>query len=674
MRPRILLALAAGLMCLACDGLKTRPDCEGGRAPSPDILGDALDNDCDGVVDERAVFNDRVHCGGAWHSCVLEPGEVDVLCEAGRCVGVGETAEYEDASECLDGIDNPGADGVGNGIIDDGPHCEALVTNAASTDCNGRAPSAECPPAGITMGDDTPPSTGIKDDDWPRHAVHLTYDFLIDRHEVSRRQFKQHLRAAGRCEGEEQHRLCGLSDELDDPIDEVTWCEAYDYCTAAGKRLPTEAEWSRLAQGRGRPATSYPWSGMPTSQDPPAFPGLGIITPRPNLPIAECQNTGVIAKDCEGEGALPMAPSQQNGGWVVLGDYRPERISPGPPQQVGRAVSVQHVGGNAAEWTFDAFQHYCDLLGVDCFDVAARREAAPRVDPAVSTERDGEVKITRTARGGSYQNPLDSTRYYNRQRHPSIELSAGQGFRCARTFAPTPEARERLAMQPYDASMPSDEWTTCVGNAPPGPRIATPRARLKALCIPELHAAGGAVLGALSYIQNVLTDKLPPSLLVLGFTPLDGGASTLLSFGSAVVVDDDLHWIAGDRSASTRVDGECAPGGCSVSPWPAEAARMSLWSEVDSSYALDLELQDFVPGEIADLGCGITPTTARAGDVLYVAQVTVMPSSTLDIVGNSLPSRLCQYLPDLCVQDGVDCVTACPGWGMTLQMLFRPEP
>ena len=45
------------------------------------------------------------------------------------------------------------------------------------------------------------------------------------------------------------------------PLNCVAWAQAAAYCTWAQKRLPTEAEWSRAAIGRG--ARAFPWGKKP---------------------------------------------------------------------------------------------------------------------------------------------------------------------------------------------------------------------------------------------------------------------------------------------------------------------------------------------------------------------------------------------------------------------------
>lgn len=49
-----------------------------------------------------------------------------------------------------------------------------------------------------------------------------------------------------------------VDDLLDYPAVHISYHDAYEYCTWAGRRLPTEKEWEYAARG-GRVNETYPW-------------------------------------------------------------------------------------------------------------------------------------------------------------------------------------------------------------------------------------------------------------------------------------------------------------------------------------------------------------------------------------------------------------------------------
>jgi len=94
-------------------------------------------------------------------------------------------------------------------------------------------------------------------DDQPAHLVYLDA-YSIDKYEVTNSDYERFAVAT-------RHRKpfhwiggkvpAGL-EKL--PVYNVSWDDAVAYCTFAGKRLPTEAEWERAARG-GVESTMYPW-------------------------------------------------------------------------------------------------------------------------------------------------------------------------------------------------------------------------------------------------------------------------------------------------------------------------------------------------------------------------------------------------------------------------------
>jgi formylglycine-generating enzyme required for sulfatase activity len=82
----------------------------------------------------------------------------------------------------------------------------------------------------------------------PQHVVNLDA-FSIDRHEVTVGEWR-----ASPLRLPEQPTWNAGDDQ---PVLDVTWHEAAEYCEWRGKRLPTEAEWEKAA--RGTDARAYPW-------------------------------------------------------------------------------------------------------------------------------------------------------------------------------------------------------------------------------------------------------------------------------------------------------------------------------------------------------------------------------------------------------------------------------
>jgi formylglycine-generating enzyme required for sulfatase activity/uncharacterized caspase-like protein len=253
-------------------------------------------------------------------------------------------------------------------------------------------------PAGrFQMG--SPAGVG-ESDEHPRHEVTLSA-YCIDKTEVTVKAYAACVEAKA-CSpapltvngtqfsagGVERYsRLCNGDNRPDHPVNCVDWDQATAYCTWAGKRLPTEAEWEYAA--RGNDGRIYPWGNeAPTAK-------------RLNACGSECV---AMAKRDLGEewGALYMASD----GWETtapVGSF-PDGASP---------FEAFDMAGNVWEWTADWFDDYA---------------AAAAANPRGATAGLGRVD-----RGGSWNsnNAGDERTALRAWVSPSDRV-IDVGFRCAR--------------------------------------------------------------------------------------------------------------------------------------------------------------------------------------------------------------------------------------------------
>ncbi|XP_072454722.1 formylglycine-generating enzyme isoform X2 [Notamacropus eugenii] len=149
---------------------------------------------------------------------------------------------------------------------------EANVAEPASPERPPLSPQMAHIPAGVfTMGTDDPQ---IKQDgEGPARRVRIN-SFYMDLYEVSNAEFEKFVNSTGYVtevaaapwwlpvKGANWRHPEGPDSTIlhrqDHPVLHVSWNDAVAYCTWAGKRLPTEAEWEYSCRG-GLENRLYPW-------------------------------------------------------------------------------------------------------------------------------------------------------------------------------------------------------------------------------------------------------------------------------------------------------------------------------------------------------------------------------------------------------------------------------
>ena len=230
----------------------------------------------------------------------------------------------------------------------------------------------------------------------PAHRIYLD-DFAIDRHEVTNRDYRDFVLAAGfpapAFWGQRRHLSAP-----EQPVVGVSWFEAAAYCSWAGKRLPTEAEWEKAAHGAE--LQTYPW---------------GDTWDRTRLRNAD-SSAGVALADFSAWRAWQQASTSDRD------KARPADVGSHP--NGASPYGVMDMSGNVWEWVADWYhaEYYADT---------------PSHNPAGPSK--GARKVLR---GGGWDVPrvIATTWFRENVFPPHARGSTVTGLRCARD--PIPEADE----------------------------------------------------------------------------------------------------------------------------------------------------------------------------------------------------------------------------------------
>jgi formylglycine-generating enzyme required for sulfatase activity len=222
-------------------------------------------------------------------------------------------------------------------------------------------------------------------DEQPVHAVTLD-SFWIDRTEVTNAMYRLCVQA-GACLPPGVTTYFNDPVYSDHPVVHVSWVRAGMYCTWAGRRLPTEAEWEKAAA----------WD--PIKNEKRIYPWGNTF---------DCKKGNYEGSECDGFAQTAPVGSFPNG------------VSP---------YGALDMGGNVWEWVQDAFLETDPYLGGTKNYYAISPASNPKgVDPSIT--------IYRLMRGGGWRINFGFGRSAYRLWFGLDDPYDFAGFRCAQSTSP----------------------------------------------------------------------------------------------------------------------------------------------------------------------------------------------------------------------------------------------